>query len=299
MKFSTGQRLTGFIGALAVAALVSTGSLAQSVDIDMSSLFKGTKGVDFYPKPWPLKNLVKPGTLTVGMTGTSPPKDFIDPKTGELTGVSIDLYKELASDLGLKVEFVKLDFAGILPGLAANRFDMGVGGCSYTKDRLASSDFFITSPHTVSANIGLTLKSTGIKSWADTKGKRMGAITGEIESTDAKNKLKDGLAQVIEYPGNPEAMLAMANGQVDFIVSGVTSIKNALATSPIKDRLSAITPPLTAFPQGLCVNPRQGDLLKAANLLLGNYRADGKLKALFAKYGADTTVVDTLKEIGY
>jgi ABC-type amino acid transport substrate-binding protein len=273
-------------------------SAAESGGESLAEMFKGAKGVDFYPKPWPLKNLVTAGQLTVGMTGASPPKEFIDPKTGELTGSSVDIYRQLASDLGLKINFVKLDWAGVLPGLTSNRFDMGAGGCSWTTERLASESFFVTDPHTVGGNVGLTLKSSGITDWAGTKGKQMGGITGEIETLDARAKLK-GVGGETDLPGTPEAMLALQNGQVDFIIVTAVTARFALQNAPNRNELMIVGPPLSIFPQGLCVNPREGDLLKAVNVLLGNYRADGTLKTLVARYGGNPDDVDTLKQIGY
>ena len=47
------------------------------------------------------------------------------------------------------------------------------------------------------------------------------------------------------------------------------------------------------------MNTREPDLLSAANMLLGNYRADGTLKALVGRYASSTADVDFLDHIGY
>ena len=39
--------------------------------------------------------------------------------------------------------------------------------------------------------------------------------------------------------------------------------------------------------------------MEAVDLLLANYRADGTLRNMFIKYGADPASVDALKLIGY
>ena len=62
-----------------------------------------------YPNPWPLKNLVADGVLTVGTTGASPPRTFVDPASGELTGSYVELFSKLGEDLGLQVEFVQIE----------------------------------------------------------------------------------------------------------------------------------------------------------------------------------------------
>lgn len=284
--------------ALVLAVLPFAPALGQENSAISAAVAKVKATVDFYPKPWPLKNLVKPGVLTVALTGESPPGDFIDPKTGAHAGHVYDLYVQLAADLGLTPEFTKIAWAGTLPGLKANRFDMGCAGASWTAARLSSEDFHLTDPITVNGTIALASKASGITTWEQTKGKQLGGVKGELYLEDARKKLQ-GLGGVTEFPGAPEAFLALENGQVDFVVSNISVTNNALKNSPSKDNLVVIGPPLGVYPQSLCVNPRETDLLKAVNVLLGNYRADGTIRKLYVKHGAMPELLDILKEIGY
>ena len=254
--------------------------------------------VDFYPKPWPMLHLVKAGTLTVTVTGEAPPGDFIDPKTGELSGFIHDLDLKLGADLGLPVEFVKLPFVSSLPGLKANRFDLACASAAWTTARLGSGDFIMSDPIAVSGLLALTMKSSGVTDWASVSGKRLGGVQGEIYLQDAK-RLLPGLGPLTEFPGAPDMMLALQNGQVDVVVTNSTIVRFILQTMPDKADLVVIGPAKAIYPGGLCINPREADLAKAVNVLLANYRADGTLKAIYAKYGVPTTIVDQLKAIGY
>ena len=254
--------------------------------------------VDFFPKPWPMKNLVQPGTLTVTVTGEAPPGDFVDPKTGELTGFIHDLYLKIGSDLGLPVEFVKLPFVSSLPGLKANRFDLACASAAWTTARLGSDDFIMSSPIAVSGLLALTTKSSGISSWEGISGKRLGGVQGEIYLQDAKRKLPD-IGAVTEFPGAPDMVLALQNQQVDVVVTNSTIIRFILQTAPNAADLVVIGPAKAIYPGGLCINPREADLAKAVNLLLANYRADGTLKTIYAKYSVPMSIVDQLKAIGY
>lgn len=291
------QMIAAVLAAAAACAL--TQAQAQDASATLSKAIAGVQAtVDFYPKPWPLKNLVKSGVLTVALTGESPPGDFVDPKTGELTGHIHDLYEQIAKDLGLKAEFTKISWAASLPGLKANRFDMACAGASWTTERLASEDFHLTDPMTLSGTMGLTSKRSAVSNWTDMKGKRLGGVKGELYLQDARKKLAD-LAGVTEFPGAPEALLALQNGQIDLMASNISVIAYMVKTAPNKDDLVVVGPPLSVYPQSLCVNPRETDLLKAVNLLLGNYRADGTIKRLFEKHGALPELLDLLKGIGY
>ena len=285
--------------AIAFGAVWASPSFAQpSADRVDAAMGEIKAVVDFFPKPWPMKNLVKPGTLTVTVTGEAPPGDFVDPKTGELTGFIHDLYLKIGSDLGLPVEFVKLPFVSSLPGLKANRFDMACASAAWTTARLGSDDFIMSSPIAVSGLLALTNKSSGISSWEGMAGKRLGGVQGEIYLQDAKRKLPD-IGGVTEFPGAPDMVLALQNQQVDVVVTNSTIIRFILQTAPNAADLVVIGPAQAIYPGGLCINPRETDLAKAVNLLLANYRADGTLKTIYAKYSVPMSIVDQLKAIGY
>ena len=51
-----------------------------------------------------LKSILSRGKIVVGTEATYPPMEYID-KNGNFVGVDIDIAKEIASDLGVKVEF--------------------------------------------------------------------------------------------------------------------------------------------------------------------------------------------------
>jgi ABC-type amino acid transport substrate-binding protein len=249
------------------------------------------------PRQWNLPRLVTPGKLTVGTTGVAPPRTFIDPASGRLTGSYVRLFEKIAQDLGLQVEFVRLAWPGILPGLAANRFDLACDGASWSRERLSSAEFLMTSPTAVNATVGIARRDSGITTWQQAAGKRLGGVRGEIYFESARRL--PGLASSLDLPGQPEMMLALANRQVDIATANLSSAQDLIARSPIARDLVIVGPPLEVFAQSLCVNPRQPELLVAINTLLGNYRADGTLMRLVAEFSESTAEVELLATIGY
>jgi len=292
--------MKSLVAAAFITGLVAPTALAQDATGDLA-MFSEALGdpqpFESYPKPWPLKNLVTPGKLTVGTTGQAPPRTFIDPASGELTGSYVDLFKKIAEDLGLEIEFVKLDWPGILPGLTANRFDLACDGASWSAQRLGSSDFLMTSPTAVNATVALANKNSGATSWEAMSGKKVGGVRGEHYFENAKARL-EGI-EPVEYPGMSESLLGLQNGQVAAVALNLSNALDVLANSPMKDDLVLVGPPLQVFAQGLCINPREADLLVAVNVLLGNYRADRTLKALIGKYSSSTAEIELLDSIGY
>lgn len=287
-----------FTKALLCSAVLALGAAAQAEEpaIDFESVLGPAQPFAGYPSPWPLANLVTDGVLTVGTTGASPPRTFVDPVSGKLTGSYVDLFSKIAGDLGLKVEFVQLEWAGILPGLAAGRFDIACDGASWNAERLGSEQFLMTSPTGVNATVGLALKSSGITSF-EQGGFSLGGVRGEIYFEGAKAALPDAAA--MEFPGLQESLLGLQNGQAQVVVLNLSNALNVLATAPNKDDLTLVGPALQVFPQGLCVNAKEPDLLVAVNTLLGNYRADGTLSGIIGAYATSTAEVDLLGRVGY
>jgi ABC-type amino acid transport substrate-binding protein len=255
------------------------------------------KPIDMYPKPWPVAHLITAGTLTIGTTGTAPPRTTIDPATHELAGSYVQLFKKIAADLGLKPAFVRLDWAGILPGLGANRFDLACDGASWTPERLGSTQFLMTTPTAVTASVALARADSGITTWDQVAGRPIGGVRGENYFEDVKKRLPNSPATA--FPGEQEAMLGLANGQVQLVALNLSTALHILATTPDKGAFKLVGPALQVFPQGLCVNPREPDLLVAVNTLLGKYRQDGTLKKLIEASGDSTAEVDLLTRIGY
>jgi ABC-type amino acid transport substrate-binding protein len=283
--------------AASLFALATAGTAAAQTDSQFEALLGTPRPFSAYPKPWPLKKLVTPGKLTVATTGASPPRTFVDPATNQLTGSYVELFRKIAADLGLQIEFVRLEWAGVLPGLGANRFDMGCDGASWTTERLSSAQFLMTAPTAVNATVGLTRKDTGIKTINDARGKTVGGVRGEIYFESARKALPG--TRTVEFPGMTESLLGLTNGQADMIALNLSNALNVLATAPNRDSLAIVGPALEVFPQSLCVNPNEPDLLAAVNLLLANYRADGTLKAILQKYNTPVIEVELLDRIGY
>jgi polar amino acid transport system substrate-binding protein len=81
------------------------------------------------------------GVLRVGSQQTFPPVEFREPGKTEVTGASSDLLAEIARRLNLKLEYIQSEYAGLISGVEADRFDLASGGISDTEEREQKLDF--------------------------------------------------------------------------------------------------------------------------------------------------------------
>jgi polar amino acid transport system substrate-binding protein len=84
------------------------------------------------------EKLVSDRTLIVG-TKEAPP--FAMKTDGTWTGISIDLWHQIADELGLKFEFRESDLQGLLDGVAKGSFDLAVAALTITSEREKRFDF--------------------------------------------------------------------------------------------------------------------------------------------------------------
>lgn len=111
------------------------------------------------------ETIQKRGTIIVGTSPDWPPFEFLDPKTGKVTGFEVELMELVAERLGLKVEWKTMDFATIIVAVKNRDIDLGVSGFSITPERLGEVQFTLYHTITESQLIMLAKKAQelGIK----------------------------------------------------------------------------------------------------------------------------------------
>jgi cyclohexadienyl dehydratase len=86
-------------------------------------------------QPSRLDDIIKRGSLRVGMTGDYRPFTYLDRGSGKFTGFDVDMAEALGKALGVKVEFVQTAWPQLMKDFEADNFDIAMGGVSITLDR--------------------------------------------------------------------------------------------------------------------------------------------------------------------
>jgi cyclohexadienyl dehydratase len=88
-----------------------------------------------------LDDIVKRGTLRVGMTGDYLPFTYLDRTTSRFRGFDVDMAEALGKALGVKVEFVQTAWPQLMKDFEADKFDIAMGGITITLDRQKKGPF--------------------------------------------------------------------------------------------------------------------------------------------------------------
>jgi ABC-type amino acid transport substrate-binding protein len=123
---------------LGVLLMIAMLLAACSTSTDQSSTTTGAGASS--PSGPTLDRIKKTGTIRDCIDPEFPPEIYND-KSGNPTGLDIDLIQEMAKALNAKVEYVKTDFAGLIAGLQANKCDIELSGTTPRAKRALAATF--------------------------------------------------------------------------------------------------------------------------------------------------------------
>lgn len=225
------------------------------------------------------------GTLRIAMEGTYPPFNFKDPKTGQLTGYDVDVAKLLAARLALKPEFVTTEWAAILAGLAAGKYDVIVSQVGITPKRQQAFDF--SEPYTWSSPQLIVRKNerASYASLAELKGKKLGVGQGSVFEQQAK--AVPGV-EVRSYPAAPENLQDLAFGRVDAALNDSLMVSYLLKNSSLPIKAGARVGAVERM--GIPFRKHNPKFAAELNKALASAQADGSLKRISLKwFGTDAS----------
>ena len=87
-----------------------------------------------------LDAIKKANQLRVCTTGDYRPFTYLNPESGDWSGIDIDMAQDLAEELGVEVEFVQTSWKNLMPDFL-EKCDMAVGGVSISLERAEQAYF--------------------------------------------------------------------------------------------------------------------------------------------------------------
>jgi len=284
---ATRQRTT--IGALAVLALSLL--LAACGGGGGSSSKTATPNIDVAKNPKIAaavpKSVASSGTLTVAADAAYAPNEFTASNGHTIIGMDADLAKALAQAMGLKASLKDVTFDAIIPGLAANRYDLGMSSFTITREREKTVDFVSYAI----AGTSFFVKVQGgpnIQSLADLCGEKVAAERGTTQESDATAQDKKCKAQgkpgvsVNVFPDENGVNLALSSGRATVGMADSPVAAYAVEQSNGQFKLSG-TQYATAL-YGIAM-PKGNGMAKPVLDALKDVMADGTYNRIFGYWG--------------
>lgn len=227
-----------------------------------------------------LEDVKKRGELIVGVRYDMPPFGTVDPQ-GKLEGIDVELAKQIANKLGVKIKFEQVTAQTRIPMLLNGNIDLIAAGLARTEERAKVVQF--SSIYIETGTVFLVLKDSPIKSWQDVKGKTVATIQGSSYLGLLRQKTTDFKSLVFqEYP---QAILAVEQGRADTLM-----VEDATAVNLIKgreDKFKLVGRPrdFEAYEISLGMRKDDQEWVKYVNSVLADLWKNGELKRIVAPYG--------------
>ncbi|QPF88456.1 transporter substrate-binding domain-containing protein [Bradyrhizobium commune] len=170
------------------------------------------------PVPSRLDEIIKRGTLRVGMTGDYKPFTYLEKATQQFSGFDVDMAEALGKALGVKVEFVPTAWPKLMKDFEAD-------GVSVTLDRQKKGFFSIPimregkTPIARCADVGKYQSIADI----DKKGTRVIVNPGGTNERFARANVRD--ADITVFPDNTAIFDEIAKGNADLMMTDASETR--------------------------------------------------------------------------
>ncbi|MCM3240121.1 transporter substrate-binding domain-containing protein [Heyndrickxia oleronia] len=174
----------------------------------------------------------KEGKITVATSGTLYPTSFHESKTDKLTGFEVEVVREMAKRMDLKVDFKEMAFDGMLTSLNSGKVDIAANDINKTNDPSRNKKFAFSTPYKFSYATAIVRKDdlSGIKTVDDIKGKK---AAGEATTNYMKIAKKFGAEEVVyDNATNEQYLRDVSAGRTDIIINDYYLQKLAIAAFP-------------------------------------------------------------------
>jgi len=218
----------------------------------------------------------KTGVLTVGFCASYPP---FESRKGinSYEGFDVDLAKEMAKKLGVKVKFVDAEWQGLIPGLYKGDYDVLITCMAASETRGKQVTF--SKPYYKMGSVILVKKNSKIKGEGDLKGKVVGVQLGSADEISA-GQIK-GIKELKRYNNPPEVVMDLKSGRIDAAIMGYVYSLELLK----KDKnLKIVGPQFNTIDIVMVAGPKSQSLVNKLNGALDQVRKEGIYNKIEAKW---------------
>jgi len=214
---------------------------------------------------------------------------YRNPRTGQLSGVDIEMATEFARSLGARLQFVDSSFTRLAADVTQDQCDVAMFAVGITPQRQQVLRF--SQPYLRSDIYGITTRGhRDVRQWADIDqaGIRVGVQAGTFMEPVMAQSLQHAQLVVVQAPATRERELE--SGRIDVFMTDFPYSRRLLDNA---DWARLISPPQPFHPvrYGYAVKPGDAEWLRAVDDFVAQVRRDGRLEAAAQRHGLSEIVV--------
>jgi ABC-type amino acid transport substrate-binding protein len=215
-----------------------------------------------------LEKIDKSGTLTIGTRRGSPPFAYID-QNNQWVGFSVDLVEKailpaLNKKLNKQIKLEKKESTPQtrIPLLTANAVDLIAETMTDTQSRRESVDFSLT--FFVTGAQFLVKKGSPIKGIQSITNRRIAAQQGSTNAKIIRERVPS--ARLLEFPDQPAAFQALAQGQVQAYTNDGIQLAGLRAKAPRPAEWAVVGEFFSYEPYGMAMRKNDSDFRQVVNV---------------------------------
>ncbi|MDD6652403.1 MAG: ABC transporter substrate-binding protein [Clostridium sp.] len=212
----------------------------------------------------------KEDTLVMVTEAGFEPYEYV--KNNEIVGVDVDIAREIAREMGKKLEIKDVAFDSIVNELNSNKADFAAAGMSITEERKKEVDFsaeYISSKQVIVVN----KNNNTIKSKEDLNSKTISVQTGTVGDTYVSKNFKN--AKIIGHKKFLTAAEDVKANKSDCIVMDELPAKELVSKNPT---LTILNIELVTDRYAIAVKKGNTTLLNTINKVLDRLMKEGKIE---------------------
>lgn len=230
-----------------------------------------------------LSRITESKVLKVGTDFVGTPFAFY--QDGKVVGFEVELIHEIAKELGVEIEWVKIPFGvnNFFESLEEDKVDVVVESISLTSDR--KEKFLFTLPYFISGQSVVVRQTENVPDQFDLsllKDKKVGVQSGTTGEYFAKNNTS---AQIVSFESSEQQMDALINGNVDAIISDILSTQTT--AWPMWKKIKVVLKNLTHEEYCIVAKKDQQNMVQKINDILQKFKddpIDGVYARLYRKW---------------
>ena len=224
-----------------------------------------------------LEYIQNKGTMIIGITEYEP-MNF--KKDDEWTGFDTEFAKLVCEKLGVKPEFLIIDWDNKIPEIDSKAIDCVWNGMTLTNE--VTSSMACTNPYVINAQV-VVMNKDKVGEYKDTASLKDLKLTAESGSAGEKAIEEAGLKSTCTaVTTQSDALMEVASGSADACV-----IDNTMANAMTGDGTSYkdLAPGISLTEEKYGIGFRKGsDVAEKVNSIIDELKADGSLQKLAEKY---------------
>ena len=214
------------------------------------------------------------GVLKVGVKDSLVGMGYLDPATGEYSGLEIDIARAIAEEMGVDIEFLVVTPTTRLQMIDSGDIDISLSNFTITEERKMSYHF--SAPYYTDAVGVMVLKDSGISSLEDLDGKTVGVTMSSTSAQSLKEFLGEGYELSFdEFADHAEIKLALSSGAID-----AHCVDTVVLTTYMDDTTVILEDRFAAQPFGVVSKLSNTQLNAYVDALIEKWLADGTIDSI-------------------